>query len=264
MLKKIVLAALAVYALWVASSYLNDKVMRKYFMPLIKFKDLVAEDNMSEREEKFGFKSKIWLYHVNSPQKLSKYFNEYEGFEVDVIYDAPSRSFIVGRKNEEANITLDDMFAAQPDMSNKYFWLDIKNIDFNNKSEILRGLIAVTGRNIMHKSHLIIASGNPEYLDEFVNNGFLTAYYFPQLNRVKRGDIRGVLEESTEKYKSSTVDFVSGDVRYFNFMDYYFPEAPKMYWNVGREAKQINPYLVKRPDTFVVLNQEAEEVKRLR
>lgn len=66
------LAAAALYGVWAVSVHMNDKLMRGYFMAPLKFKDLVAEDNMSEREGSFGFKSKIWLYGVNSPEKLAK------------------------------------------------------------------------------------------------------------------------------------------------------------------------------------------------
>ena len=261
MLKKLLPAVVAVYVLWLTSVHMNDKLMRGYFMAPLKFKELVAEDNMSEREEDFGFKSKIWLYGTNSPEKLSEYFNAYEGFEVDVVYDEKEHRFMVGRGEEKT--TLDDMFAAQPDLSGKFFWLDIKNVDFNNKTEILKELIALAGRNIIHKSHLVVVSPNSEYLDEFAASGFLTGFEFPSLLRVKRDGIRKVLETAVEKYRNSTVDFVCGDVRYFNFMDFYFPDAPKMYQNTGREAKNINPYILKRPDTFVVLNQEPD-VKKIR
>lgn len=72
MLKKLLLAAAALYGVWAVSVHMNDKLMRGYFMAPLKFKDLVAEDNMSEREGRFGFKSKIWLYGVNSPEKPLK------------------------------------------------------------------------------------------------------------------------------------------------------------------------------------------------
>lgn len=149
------------------------------------------------------------------------------------------RTFFVGRGS--GKVTLDDMFAVKPDLSGKFFWLDVKNIDFNNQSEILRELIALTGRNIMHKSHLVIVSPNAEYLDDFAASGFLTCFRFPSLYRVKRGDIRKVLEAAVEKYKNSTVDFICGDVRYFNFMDFYFPGAPKMYQNTAGKRKTLIP-----------------------
>ena len=50
MLKKLLLAAAALYGVWAVSVHMNDKLMRGYFMAPLKFKDLVAEDNMSERE----------------------------------------------------------------------------------------------------------------------------------------------------------------------------------------------------------------------
>ena len=56
MLKKLLPAVVAVYVLWLTSVHMNDKLMRGYFMAPLKFKELVAEDNMSEREEDFGFK----------------------------------------------------------------------------------------------------------------------------------------------------------------------------------------------------------------
>ena len=179
MLKKLLLAAAALYGVWAVSVHMNDKLMRGYFMAPLKFKDLVAEDNMSEREGRFGFESKIWLYGVNSPEKLAKNFNKYDGFEIDVVYNEKERTFFVGRGS--GKVTLDDMFAVKPDLSGKFFWLDVKNIDFNNQSEILRELIALTGRNIMHKSHLVIVSPNAEYLDDFAASGFLTCFRFPSV-----------------------------------------------------------------------------------
>lgn len=262
MWKKILIAVLVLYGVFAISSHINDKVTRKYFMPLIKFKDLVVDDNLSEREEKYGFKSKIWLHHVDNAEKLAKHFNEYEGFEMDVFYNASRKTFVVDHNDENGEITLDDMFSKMPDMSNKFFWIDLKNIDFENKNAVLKEMIAVIGRNIIHKSHLIIESTNPEYLDGFAENGFLTSFYFPSLNRVKREDIRFTLEKATEKYKNSTVDFISGDVRYFNYIDYYFRDVPKMYWNIGREAKNINPFILSRSDTVVVLNEDAKSAKK--
>lgn len=259
MFKKIFWTVIFFSAIWAVSAHMNDKMMRKYFMAPVKFSDLVVKDNMSEREENFGILSKKWLYGVNTPQKLTKNFDKYFGFEIDVAYDDDLKTFVSERGNEK--ITLDDLFASQPDLSEKFFWLDLKNLDFNNKADVLKELIALSGRNILHKSHLIVVSPNAEYLDEFAANGFLTCFQFPALYRVKSKDLRKVLELTTQKYKTSTVDFVCGDVRYFNFMDFYFPKALKMYQNTGREAKNINPYILKRSDTVAVLNQEQESKK---
>lgn len=256
MLKKIFWTIVFFSSLWAVSAHMNDKMMRRYFMTPIKFSDLVVQDNMSERDEKYGISSKIWLYGVNSPQKLAQNFNKYDGFEIDVSYDALLKKFVVGRG--EDTFSLDDIFASQPDLSDKFFWIDLKNLDFNNKTDVLKEFVALSGRNILHKSHLIVVSPNAEYLDEFVANGFLTCFQFPSLYRVKSKDLRKVLELTAQKYKTSTVDFVCGDVRYFNFMDFYFPKALKMYQNTGREAKNINPYILKRTDTVAVLNQEQD------
>lgn len=103
MLKKLLLAAAALYGVWAVSVHMNDKLMRGYFMAPLKFKDLVAEDNMSEREGSFGFKSKIWLYGVNSPEKLAENFNKYDGFEIDVVYNEKERAFLVGPRQREGN-----------------------------------------------------------------------------------------------------------------------------------------------------------------
>lgn len=53
MLKKLLLAAAALYGVWAVSVHMNDKLMRGYFMAPLKFKDLVAEDNMSEARRQF-------------------------------------------------------------------------------------------------------------------------------------------------------------------------------------------------------------------
>lgn len=259
MLKKIFWTIIFFSALWAVSSHMNDKMMRKYFMAPVKFSDLVVKDNMSEREEKYNILSKKWLYGANNPEKLARNIDKYFGFEIDVAFDADKKEFVAGRG--EATVSLDDILASQPNLSEKFFWLDLKNLDFNNKSDVLTELVALSGRNILHKSHLIVVSPNAEYLGEFAANGFLTCFRFPSLYRVKSKDLRKALEVTTEKYKTSTVDFVCGDVRYFNFMDFYFPNALKMYQNTGREAKNTNPYILKQSNTVAVLNQEQDTKK---
>lgn len=256
MCKKILILGLVLLGICLIIAHQNEKVTRKYFMPLIKFKDLVVEDNMSGRELEVKFKTKIWLNNVVSSEKLEKYATQYEGFELNVLYDAKIKQFVIENNDAENVVTLDDMFAVIPDIGKKFFWIDLKNLDFNNKDASLKEMIAVVGRNILHKSNIIVESDNPEYLDAFAENGFLTSFYFPSLYRVKKQDIRQMLEVATDKYKKSTVDFISGDVRYFNFMDYYFPDAPKMYWNLGRDYKLINNFVLKHSDTKVILNQD--------
>lgn len=256
MCKKILILGLVLLGICLIIAHQNEKITRKYFMPLVKFKDLVAEDNMSGRELEIKFKTKIWLNNVVSPEKLKKYATQYEGFELNALYDAKLKQFVIENNDAENVVTLDDMFAVIPDIGKKFFWIDLKNLDFNNKDASLKELIAVVGRNILHKSNIIVESDNPEYLDTFAENGFLTSFYFPSLYRVKKQDIRQVLEVAVDKYKKSTVDFISGDVRYFNFMDYYFPDAPKMYWNLGRDYKLINTFVLKHSDTKVILNQD--------
>lgn len=258
MCKKILVIVLILLGGYAFIAHQNDKVNRKYFMPLIKFKDLVTDDNMSGRDLDIKFKSKVWLHHVNNPQKLEKHFHDYEGFEMDVFYDSARKKIIVDRNDVNGDVLLDDMFAKIPDIGKKFFWLDLKNLDFNNKDEFLKELIAVVGRNVLHKSNIIVESENPEYLDDFADNGFLTSFYFPSLYRYKKKDIRKVLETAVDKYKKSTVDFVAGDVRYFNFMDYYFPEAPKMYFNLGRDYKVINSIVLKHSHTKVILNKDGK------
>lgn len=256
MCKKILVLGLILLSGYAFMAHQNDKVNRKYFMPLIKFKELVVDDNLSGRDLDIKIRSKIWLHHVNNPQRLEKYFNDYDGFEMDVFYNAERKHFVVDHNDVNGNVSLDDMFANLPDISKKFFLLDMKNLDYNNKDDALKELLAVTGRNILHKSQIIVESENPEYLENFAENGFLTSFYFPSLSRVKKQDIRKVLEAATDRYKKSTVDFISGDVRHFNFMDYYFPDAPKIYLNTRRNAKVINSIVLKHSHTKVILNQD--------
>ena len=54
MLKKLLLAAAALYGVWAVSVHMNDKLMRGYFMAPLKFKDLVAEDNLALWRQQSG------------------------------------------------------------------------------------------------------------------------------------------------------------------------------------------------------------------
>ena len=253
MLNKIVILVFITAVAVSAGRYVNNKNIRQYFMPLEKYPELVVRDNLSGRDADLSPASRVWLHQVNTPKRLRAYFDRYGGFELDVFYNAERGTFVVHRNNPNGEVTLDMMFGEMPDVGKKFFWLDFKNLGFDNKDDALKELIAVVGRNIMRKSHIIIESSNPQYLDDFAQTGFLTSYYFPSLYRVKKKDVYATLAAAAEQYKNSSVDFVSGDVRSFNYLDYYFPEAVKLYWNLGKNMEKVVPFLLKQPKTGALL-----------
>jgi heptose-I-phosphate ethanolaminephosphotransferase len=205
----------------------------------------------SNREYIFDteFSAKLWLHRVNNAQRLSYYFEKYNGFEIDILYNPSNDSFNVSHDNisgDEELTQLFEVFKRKPDKNQaKYIWLDLKNLTAENADAALSNLNNLVIKYDIDKSNLIVESSNTFHLSKFTDKGFMTSYYFT----LDENNIADSLAESIYKFDSSNVMFISSSARYYNYLLLYFPNCPKLYW----DTRSVEKILLKDEKTKALL-----------
>ena len=201
-------------------------------------------------------KGSVWLHMVNSRDKLERFFNDCDGFEMDINYNDQKKYFNVSRNNINGNENLADMLKDIDGLDQKYLWFDFKNLSDKNKKITLDALNKIAEENGLKKEKIIVESKDPISLELFSNAGYYTSF---DLDCYKWGDIeraRYLISDNIEKLKQSKVDFVSSDAKYFDVVKYCFPSMPHLFWidEATMKPKMSADYIFKNDNnTYVVI-----------
>jgi hypothetical protein len=180
-----------------------------------------------------AFPVKVWLHRVDSIERAVQMAKEYSGMEVDVVYDSAADYFDVGHPPiPSAGISLDHLLAAVPDVSQHYFWIDLKNLtDGNAQAACTRLLLIARKYGIVQ--NIIVESTNPEALSRFTRSGFYTSYYLFPDSAMSAMNPKQLIEyygEVKSRLASSAVNALSSSYRDLPFALKYFPDADLLTW----------------------------------
>ena len=232
----------------------------EYFLPLYKLGEV------SNREVDYSGNDlpndKIWLQCANNVKKLQAYARESKNFEIDVRFNQELNDFNVGHDEDNVGNSLEEMLTALPDMQERYFWLDFKNLGSENKDKALKRLLDLMARHNLKPDHFIVESGQPDCLEAFTLAGFQTSYYFPCLNVTEDlSQLEKQLKSAVKKFDASNVKYVSADAAYFDYLRHYFPNIQKLV-RVMTEKKtkmeKVNDSISTDPTVKVILNRDTE------
>ena len=180
-----------------------------------------------------GFPVKAWVHRVDSVERAVLMAKEYRGMEIDVVYDSSAAYFDVGHPPvPSAGISLDRLFAAVPDITAHYFWIDFKNLTDANAQAACGVLLSVAQRYGI-VGNTIVESTNPRALSCFTDSGFYTSYYlFPEsaLHTMDPGQVTKYYEEVKANLAASKVNALSSSYRSLPFMEEYFPDTDILLW----------------------------------
>jgi hypothetical protein len=206
---------------------------------------------------------KVWLHRVNSVERAARMAKKYRGLEIDVMYDSAAANFDVGHPPvPSAGLSLDRLFAAVPDVTNHYFWLDFKNLIDGNAQAACGTLLAIARKHGI-VSHVIVESTHPRALACFTVNGFYTSYYlFPDLDphTMAPDQLRKAYEEVKTNLAASDVSALSSSYRSLPFIEAYFPDSDILLWYLepkgGLRYHAALSYLERNPRVKVILVKE--------
>src|SRR5690554_4954312 len=86
--------------------------------------------------EYLGHYDKIWAHRVNSTEKLESALKYFKGVELDLVYDEQKNILDVTHPPVPSiDLDLENYLSSINSEAKPYIWLDIKNLNFDNKDE---------------------------------------------------------------------------------------------------------------------------------
>lgn len=157
------------------------------------------------------YPDKIWLHRCNSMEKLYEKNALYPNIEVDVVFRDNHRFDITHDADTTFNLSLDSYFYYMKSKKGK-MWLDIKNLDSANKTDMLFKLDRLVRHFQITKDRLIIESPSWEDLQVFTQNGYYTSFYVPyedpcEMEEEEIDDCIKKLQEITDTKAVSALSF---------------------------------------------------------
>lgn len=232
----------------------------EYFLPLYKLGEISSREIDYTGNELLC--DKIWLHRTNNVKRLQAYAKEFKNFEIDVRFNQALNEFNVDHDNDSGGNSLEEMLTALPDAQDRYFWLDFKNLNEENKDKALKHLLDLMAKHNLKPEHFVVESSRPEYLEDFTRAGFQTSYYFPCLKVAEDlSQLEKQLESAVKKFDASNVKYVSADAAYFDYLRHYFPNAHKLVWVMTEKKvkiKKMNDSILTDPRVKIILNRDTK------
>lgn len=127
------------------------------------------------------YPAKIWLHRCNSMEKLYEKHQTYPNVEVDVVFRENNVFDVTHDLETSYGLHLDNYFAFLSENKGK-IWLDIKNLNADNRMDALAELDRLTQRYQVTKRRIIVESSDWKALKTFTKHGYYTSLYitFPK------------------------------------------------------------------------------------
>lgn len=130
------------------------------------------------------FQEKIWLHRCDSLEKLHELDAKYPNVEVDVVFRKDGTFDVTHDVNTSFSLVIDPYFSHMEKTDGK-MWMGIKNLEQENKTEMLSELEKLVGFCHIGKDNLIVESRNLEALRLFTKTGIIHPIMFLLTNRRK-------------------------------------------------------------------------------
>ncbi len=181
-------------------------------------------------------KEKTFLHAMNSAHKLKSHLFEFSNFEIDIFYK--NNKILTGHNPQGMpEGELSDIFKIFPDTAHYHFWLDVKNLTVENAPKLIKNLNLLLKKYNISKNQILIESPNTEALSLFSKDGFETTLYFLPLsdNISRQYDSIQTMIKEFQKYPTN---YISADVKYASYLQYFFPNICHLFWNVPEHKSQ--------------------------
>lgn len=182
--------------------------------------------------EYLGHYDKIWAHRVNSTDKLESALKYFEGVELDLVYDDQKNILDVTHPPVPSiNLDLEKYLSFINTPEKPYMWLDIKNLNNENKAVILKILNKLFSQKEYPLDKVLIETRYPEALSEFSAAGFKTSFYLPyglaemtaEKRKVELQKITNILTEQPDLA-------ISSNYTDYDMMHESFPTKDKYFW----------------------------------
>ena len=187
----------------------------------------------------FNYKNtKLWAHRVNSIQKLNIVLNNFDGFELDVVYDLDKNIFDVNHPPAKSiNLILDNYLSSIDSINNYKLWIDFKNLNSKTKLNALNRLNFIAATHKINPINIIVESDNLTDLYEFKNAGYQISFYLPSLHNLKSENLEQTITNINDQLKKNNNIYISSNCIDYQIMKEKFPKQKKLLWVSGKISK---------------------------
>ena len=201
--------------------------------------------------------SKIWAHRVNDTTAAMEKSKHFDGLEVDIFYSGYQDKIFVGHDIEDTtnNLLLDDWFNYIRQPSQKYFWIDAKNLDNNNAEDISQKLLSIMNKHHMN-DNIFVESPDVKALKTIKDAGLRVILWTENIvwNNI---DTTTWIEHTKKTINKLHPDAISNEAEMFELLVRYFPEQNIHLWQTpaspNEENKKITCKLCSNESIKVVL-----------
>ena len=186
--------------------------------------------------ELLGSYEKIGAHRLNSEIRLQSALKYFDILEIDLVFDENKNYFdITHPPVKTIQLTLEKYLQKIPKGRYPFLWLDIKNLDITNTSQVLIRLQEVLQKYNYPHTKILVETRYPKMLQSFDRIGFKTSYYLPyRLYKMEDEELRKQIKKITEILDNQPNLGISSNINDYEIMSKYFPARTKYSWALGR------------------------------
>ncbi len=190
----------------------------------------IACSQQKAEGERTCFK-KLWVHRVNSVSRYNILRDRFEGFETDIVFDQPSRSFLVYHPfiAQEDTVTLNE-FLKHADLQKDQFWMDTRSVDGSNANEALASL-ADTSIDQRIKSACIFELYDVDAAEIFAKNGYRVSLNVSEQAQQELLKHRNLLDSLGKKM--ANIPYVSQQSDNIELLKRFFPSKKIITWHLS-------------------------------
>ena len=209
------------------------------------------------RIEFLGNYHKIWAHKINSLERLQKASKHFKGIELDLVYDSAKGVLDISHPPAPlSGLSFLEYAKLLPKDPSFGIWLDIKNLNASNASEILNLVTIALKKTSIQTHQIIIESRYPEGLPLFTNAGYSISYYLPyNISEEKTATKEAHIKNIKSIILAQPTIAISSSYKDYNFMKTHFPNTTKYLWmidGIGAHGFQASEIL-KDPTVAILL-----------
>ena len=211
--------------------------MKKILLALILLSTIIGSCTNS----KFKYpESKVWAHRVNDIESAKIKSKNFDGIEVDAIYSKFQKKIFIGHELADTinNIMLDEWFNAIENPSKKCFWIDFKNLDTENATDIAYNICSTMARKGLH-DNIFVESYNIQALKKLKKTGLRIILWTDDLSWNKL-DTATWCKQTKERIEDLKPDAISNRAEMAELMIRTFPEQNIHIWQTPAEYNEKN------------------------
>ena len=180
----------------------------------------------------------IWVHRVNGIDRLNEVKDMFNGFEIDIVYNLQNDYFDVNHPPAESiGLSLLNMIKTLEKPADKFYWLDLKNLNNKNCESALERLIYLSNIHGL-KRNLIVESQCLECLQKFNAEGFFTSKYLPFYHQKTELEMNSLISVLSDSLRHISISAVSQEINALPILKSRFNDCDLLVWDLSLNWKK--------------------------